>query len=128
MYNSAFQLLKDSRYDQAIAGFKEFLAKYPQSVQAENAQYWLGEAYYVTRQYGTAAEEYQKLTKNYPRSKKVPQALLKLGFSYDEQGQRAQAKKVLEDLKKTYSSSTEARLADERLQKFKLQQSIDRSE
>jgi tol-pal system protein YbgF len=128
MYTSAFQLLKESRYEQAITGFKDFLAKYPQSANAENAQYWLGEAYYVTRQYGSAAEEYQKLAQVYPRSKKVPQAMLKLGFSYDEQGQRAQAKKVLEDLKKAHPSSTEARLADERLQKFKLQQKIDRSE
>jgi tol-pal system protein YbgF len=128
MYNSAFQLLKESRYEQAITGFKDFLAKHPQTANAENAQYWLGEAYYVTRQYGSAAEEYQKLAQVYPHSKKVPQALLKLGFSYDEQGQRAQAKKVLEDLKKSHPGSTEARLAEERLQKFKLQQKIDRSE
>src|ERR1700675_4758568 len=47
-YQSAFTLLKDSQYDRAIAAFQKFLASFPDSPMADNAQYWLGEAYLVT--------------------------------------------------------------------------------
>ena len=44
-YQAAFNQLKNSQYDRAIGSFRKFLATYPQSPLAENAQYWLGEAY-----------------------------------------------------------------------------------
>ena len=54
-YNHAFDALKNSDYTGAIAQFKDFLRHYPQSALADNAQYWLGEGYYVTRDYDDAA-------------------------------------------------------------------------
>ena len=37
---------------EAISGFKQFLTKFPTSALADNAQYWLGEAHYVTKAEG----------------------------------------------------------------------------
>ena len=54
-YVQAFDVLKSGNYAAPIAGFKQFLATYPQSALADNAQYWLGEAYYVTRDFDNAA-------------------------------------------------------------------------
>ena len=55
-YQAAFDLLKDGKYPEAISGFKQFLTTFPNSALADNAQYWLGEAHYVTKQYpGRAA-------------------------------------------------------------------------
>ena len=50
-YQAAFTLLKDSQYDRAIGAFQNFLTAYPDSPLADNAQYWLGEAYYVNKSF-----------------------------------------------------------------------------
>ncbi len=44
------------------AGFKSFVATYPDSPLASNAQYWLGEAYYVNREYPNAITAFQAVT------------------------------------------------------------------
>ena len=119
-YQQAFKLLKQSQYEQAIKSFREFLAVNPQSEYSDNAQYWLGEAYYVTRQFETALEEYNKLLSNYPDSKKLTHSLLKIGFCYFEMGAVDEAKARLENLRQTYPGTTAARLADERLKKIAL--------
>src|SRR5476649_1128892 len=54
-YAQAFEALKNGNYGASIAGFKQYLATYPTSDLADNAQYWLGETYYVTRDYDNAA-------------------------------------------------------------------------
>ena len=50
-YDQAFQSLKDMSYADAAEQFQDFLTFYPGSQYADNAQYWLGESYYVTRNY-----------------------------------------------------------------------------
>jgi tol-pal system protein YbgF len=117
-YQEAFKLLKQSRYDQAIHAFQTFLSAYPNSDYADNAQYWLGEAYYVTRDFPSALREYQKLVKNYPNSQKFTHGMLKIAYTLQELGRTDEAKKQLQDLIKNYPSSTAARLAEERLQRI----------
>ena len=119
-YQQAFKLLKQSQYEQAIKAFREFLAVNPQSEYSDNAQYWLGEAYYVTREFESALEEYNKLLSNYPESKKLTHSLLKIGFCYFEMGAVDEAKSRLENLRQAYPGTTAARLADERLKKIAL--------
>lgn len=114
-YRDAFNLLKDGQYPQAIQAFRDFLARYPQSGYAANAQYWLGEANYVSRDYQAAVGEFRKVLDQYPDSNKVPDARLKLGFTYYELGEWAKAREVLNDVKTKYAGSSVARLADERL-------------
>lgn len=119
MYQRALDGLKASRYDQAISDFQAFLTSYPKSEYAANAQYWLGEANYVTRRFETAATHFKKAIDNYPASTKLADAMLKLGFSYYELGDREQARKTLNDVVVRYPGATAARLATERLQKMK---------
>lgn len=114
-YEHAFSFLKQSQYEQAIRAFREYLAAYPNSDYADNAQYWLGEAYYVLHQFDQAIVEYKALVNNYPDSQKYTQALLKIGYSYQELGQLEQARKVLLDLEQRYPQTTASRLAAERL-------------
>jgi TolA-binding protein len=54
-YARAFDALKSTDYAGAITRFRDLLRTYPQSQLAGNAQYWLGEAYYVTHDYDNAA-------------------------------------------------------------------------
>jgi tol-pal system protein YbgF len=81
-YRSAFNLLKEGRYDRSIKAFAGFMTSYPGSSYADNAQYWLGEANYVSRKYSAAVKEFGKVIATYPESTKVPDAMLKLGFTH----------------------------------------------
>jgi tol-pal system protein YbgF len=113
-YQQAFTLLKEGRYEQAITGFKNYLEQYPQGRYADNAQYWLGEAYYVTRQFDLARLEFSKVEAN-KQNRKRPDAMLKLGYTYYELKEWDQARTVLEAIVNEYPNSTVERLANKRL-------------
>ena len=97
-YSQAFDALKSSNYPAAIAGFRNFLTTYPASGIADNAQYWLGEAYYVTRDYDQAAQAFRTVGERWPSSRKSADALLKLGFTQYEQKRYADARATLQDV------------------------------
>ena len=114
-YQQAFNLLKQSLYDQAIKAFQKFLATHPNDRYSDNAQYWLGEAYYVKRELLPAIEHYKKVINNYPESQKVDDAHLKIGYALYELGELDAARDQLKSLIQRSPGSTAARLADERL-------------
>ena len=114
-YERAFTLLKQSRYDQAIEAFRDFLAEHGASEYADNAQYWLGETYYVTRDFENALGEYQRVVSEHADSQKLPDALLKIGFAQQELGRLDAARATLEDVVQRFPGTTVARLASERL-------------
>jgi len=118
VYSQAFSALKAGSYSIAITGFKDFLTSYPQSPLAENAQYWLGEAYYVTRSYDDAGTAFRTVLQKYPQSRKAPDAMLKLGFTQYEQKRYADARKTLEEVTQKYPDSDAARLATDRLKRI----------
>lgn len=120
-YQTAFNLLKAGRYDQAAKSFQQFLVDYPSSKFADNAQYWLGESYYVTRNFDGAMREFEKLVEQHPDSQKLTHALLKVGYIHDELGQKDKAREVLTDLTKNYPNSTAAGLASKRLERMRSQ-------
>ena len=114
-YQGAFDLLKSARYEDAAAAFTQFIAEYPAGSYADNAQYWLGETYYITRRFEPALQEFQRLVSAYPNSQKLTHALLKIGYVHDELGNKAEAEKVLGDLIARYPQSAAAGLARQRL-------------
>lgn len=118
-YQQAFDLLKNAQYPKAIQGFHGFLSRYPDSSLANNAQYWLGEANYVLRDYKTSLVEFRKLIDVYPHSSKIPDAVLKIGFIHYAQGNWDKARGTLNQVKARYPGTSAARLADERLRKMK---------
>jgi tol-pal system protein YbgF len=117
-YKQAFELLKQGRYDRSITEFQAFLTNYPSSGYTANAQYWLGEANYVSKQYPQALEEFKKVISQYPDSSKVSDARLKLGFTYYELGNWDEARKTLKALSRDESGTSIARLADKRLKRM----------
>jgi tol-pal system protein YbgF len=120
-YDHAFQSLKDLKYADAAAQFQTFLQQYSGSEYADNAQYWLGESYYVTRNYDIALEAFQGLLSKYPDSPKVPDGLLKIGYTHYELKQWDLARAALEQVQQQYEGTTLARLAGSRLRSMKLE-------
>ena len=117
-YSQAFDLLKKGRYDKAITGFKDFLKRYPDGANAANAQYWLGETYYVTRKFKEAHQAFQTLLERYPSSPKQPDARLKIGFIYYEQSEWVKARKALSEVVSRYPGTAASKLAQARLDKM----------
>jgi tol-pal system protein YbgF len=118
-YDAAFALMKQGHYERASKGFRQFLVKYPQSALAGHAQYWIGEANYIGRNYKAALEDFTKVVNNYPSSPKVPDALLKVGFTYHELGDRSRARETLNQVVTRYPNTDTAKKAEERLGKMK---------
>ncbi|MCF6283023.1 MAG: tol-pal system protein YbgF [Candidatus Polarisedimenticolaceae bacterium] len=117
-YQAAFKLLQQAHYAEAITAFNAFLQRYPSGSYADNAQYWLGEASYVTRDFTQALADFNLLLQYYPDSPKVRGALLKSGYIHYEMQAWQQARRVLEQLVNGYPGSSEARLAETRLQRM----------
>jgi len=117
-YQAAFTLLKDGQYDRAIAAFQKFLAAYPDSSLADNAQYWLGEAFYVNKAYPEAQSAFQRVIDKYPQSRKISDALLKIGFCRYEMKQYDSARQVLGQVVARFSDTPAGHLAQQRLEKM----------
>jgi tol-pal system protein YbgF len=117
-YQAAFNLLKDGQYDRAIVAFQKFLVAYPDSSLADNAQYWLGEAYYVNKSYPEAEAAFQRVVDKYPQSRKLGDALLKIGFCRYELKQWQSAREVLGQVVARFTDTPAARLAQQRLDKM----------
>ena len=118
VYQSAFNLLKDGQYERAVAAFQGFLGTYPASPLADNAQYWMGEAYYVNKSFTEAQVAFQRVVDKYPQSKKIPDALLKIGFCRYESKQFDGARSVLQQVITQYPDAPAAKLARERLDRI----------
>lgn len=114
-YDRAFDLLKQSRYEEAVAAFKEFQTRFPRSSLADSAQYWIAEARYVNRAYDAALHEYSTLIQRYPDSKRLPDAMLKVGYIHFDNDQWEQARRALNAVVIRYPGSRVAVSATMRL-------------
>lgn len=120
-YEQAFEALKNGHYADAARRFSVVLSNWPDGAFAPNAQYWLGESYYVTQNYQLASESFRALLARFPDSAKAPDALLKLGYCQYELKQFEQAQATLNQVIERYPDSTVARLAQGRLRAMLLE-------
>ena len=118
-YEKAFNLLTEGRYEQARREFSQFLADHPQGNHSGNAQYWLAESYYLSRDFDRALQEFQKVFDQYPGNAKVSRAKLKIGFVHFERGDWTAARQALEEVTRQYPGTAPARLAQQRLAEMK---------
>ena len=100
--------------------FSQYLIKYlfyhfSNGTFSHNAQYWIGEAHYVTRRFNDAEKAFRVLIEKYPNSNKDPDARLKLGYVYYELKQWDNARKTLAEIVQRYPTSKAASLAEKRL-------------
>ena len=115
VYGEAFAAMKAGRYVDASRGFQLYLTKYPDGARAENAAYWLGESYYLQKEYNSALKTFQNLLAQHPGTPKAAEALLMVGFCQYELKAFRNARTTLERVASGYPGSDAARLAQERL-------------
>jgi tol-pal system protein YbgF len=118
-YQEAFDQLMDGQYEPAIQSFRQFLGDFPDSEYADNARYWLGEAYYVQQEYEKALEAFKRVQRDYPGSDKVPAALLKEGYTYYELQDYRMARKTLLSVTERFPDHRVAKLARQRMDRIR---------
>ena len=112
LYQDTFQLIRDRRFKDAVAGLSQYLQLYPRGTYADNAQYWLGEVHLAQGELNEAEAAFSALVKTYPMSDKRPDATYKLGQVYDRLGERDKARQQLQMVLQNFPGSSAARLAD----------------
>ena len=88
IYDLALKKLQMGAYQEAQAELQNFLDLYPRDRLAGNAQYWLGETFYVQRDYKNATAAFLAGYTNYGDSIKAPDSLLKLGMTLVVMGEK----------------------------------------
>ncbi len=106
-YAAAFGLLRAGEYDAAADGMERFIKNNPDHELAGNAVYWLGETYYVRKDYARAATYFLDGFQKYPQSRKGPDNLLKLGMTLAELNHKAEACQALNQVSKKYPKAPE---------------------
>ena len=118
-YESAYNLFKSARYQDAISQFNKFLKTYPGSSLAPSAHYWIGNSYYALRDFKNAISAQEKLISAFPDSAKAPDAMLNIASSQQEMNKKPAAKKTLESIIRKYPGSDAADKAKRRLASLK---------
>lgn len=109
LYERSYESLLRRQFADAETGFRTFVQKYNDNSLAGNAQYWLGETYYVQGDYRQAAQSFLKGYREYPKGRKAADSLLKLGLSLNRLGQKEQACAAFTQLGGQFPKAAEAR-------------------
>lgn len=117
-YSRAYDLLARGDSTEAVNLFDDFLRQYPDGPFSDNAWYWQGEAYYASRAFDRARNNFSIVVNSFPQSAKVPDARLKIGYAMYEQGDFANARQVLTSVQNDYPGRSASVLARKRLQKM----------
>lgn len=98
LYNYAFRLLNQTKYEEAAKAFDDFTRQYPKDPLVGNAYYWQGETYYIRRDYVAAADNFRQGFEALPSGPKAPDNLLKLAMSLDALNRGKEACVVLQQI------------------------------
>ena len=70
---------------------QDFIAKNKSHAYAGNAQYWLGESYYVRNKFPEAAQAFAEVLSKYRTNPKAADSLLKLGMTLQQMNKKSDA-------------------------------------
>jgi tol-pal system protein YbgF len=109
VYERSYESLLRRQFNDAEVGFRGFLEQHRDHSLAGNAQYWLGETYYVQGDYKQAAQAFLSGYRDFPKSRKAADSLLKLGLSLGRLGQKEQACAAYMQVGSQFPKAAEAR-------------------
>lgn len=114
-YQRGLQLYREGQTEQSIRVLREFINANPQSDLADNAQFWLGEAYYSRGDYNRSIIELNEVLLKYPQGDQIPGALLALATAFANSGDKIDARLILQKLISDHPNSKEATIGREQL-------------
>jgi len=105
-YRQGLDLKDAGQHDAAIRAFRQFLAQAPDHVYADRAHYWIGQCYFLSREYGLALTMQNRLLAEYPFSVRAPEALYGAALSNLALGQKAAALGLMRDFLRQYPAQS----------------------
>ena len=91
-YDYATALItKEQNFPEAERALKAFIAAHPTDGLTPNAYYWLGETFYVRKDFQQAAFTFAEAFQKYPKAQKAPDSLFKLGMALAQLNQTKEA-------------------------------------
>jgi tol-pal system protein YbgF len=119
MFENAYADYTAAQYELAIVGFNTYIASFPKSDKADDAQLNIGNSLYGEGKFREAIDAYQKVVANYPNSDSVGLAYYKMGLTYEQLRQYDLARKAWETVQQKYPSLPEAFLAKQGIERIK---------
>lgn len=116
LFQIASSDFSSGRFGLAMAGFRDFLARYPESEWADQATYWVAECQYAQKDLDSAKVAYSAYLKQFPEGEKVCGALYKLGLVFDKMQRTKHRDTVWDKLLSQCPQSEEARMVQGRKQ------------
>ncbi|MFP4071152.1 MAG: tol-pal system protein YbgF [Desulfovibrionales bacterium] len=118
-YQRALDLLmKREQPREAREAFRKFLLRHPGHALEPNGFYWLGESFYLQKQFPNAILVFKEVPQRFAHHPKAPDALLKIGYAYQGLGDMENARFYLETLVSEYPASEAAKKAEASLRKM----------
>lgn len=93
-FASGLANFRNREYGQAVLDFLDVVTKHPKHELASTSQYWIGEAYYLQRDYRQALIEFERAAEWAAPHPKVPDALLKAGLCHSQLRESKQAEQA----------------------------------
>jgi len=118
LYDAGVRAFNGGRYDEAVQHFRDYIHKEPQSAQADDAQFWIGESNLRKGQYSNAIKEFNQVVLRYASGDRSAASLLKLAEVFSKIGDQVDARLSLQKLVNRYPGSTEAAEAYRLLQEM----------
>lgn len=112
-YQEAFKIYSSRNYAESIVQFNRFLADFPDDQDADNSQFWVGQAHFQLGNYLQAERAFRKVLKNYAHGTtrmgyKTPDAALMLGRIYSIRKKPIKARYYFGYVIQRYSDSRSA--------------------
>jgi tol-pal system protein YbgF len=117
-WNAAMGYYAVGQWDLAVEAFKDFIQKFPNSPDAADAQFFIGESYYQSGKTREALAAYTAVPTSYSQSGRVPDAYFKQAMCYELLNQRAEAIRVYQLIVKQYDGSSAALSATQALKRL----------
>jgi tol-pal system protein YbgF len=119
LYKDAYETFHRGDLEGARRKFEVFLRQYPNTELSDNAQFWIGETYYLKKDFERAILEYEKAIVKYPEGDKIPAALFKQALAFLELGDKTNARNLLKRVIEKYPHSEQAEMAKKKLETIK---------
>lgn len=118
-FETAYGFYRTENYQSAAIAFRDFLQQFPQSVHEANVYYWMGNAYFLSKNYANSLDGYQNLLNKYPDHPRAPEAMLNMVECQIELKNKTAAIKTLKQLTSQFPGSDAADKAKKRLATLK---------
>ncbi len=119
LYKDAYETFQKGDLDGGRRKFEAFLKQYPNMELSDNAQFWIGETYFLKKDFEKAILEYEKVIVKYPEGDKVSSALLKQGLAFWELGDKTHARNLLKRVIDRFPQTEQAEIAKKKLEAIK---------